>query len=394
MNDTQIIDTYITKLFNSGGKNRKQFALKEHEVKRIVLEARQIFLSQPMLLELHAPIKICGDIHGQFHDLLRLFDEGGFPPLSNYLFLGDFVDRGKMGLEVVCLLFCYKIKYPDNFFLLRGNHECFTINQVYGFYHECLKKYSVNVWKIFCDCFQCLPLSAIIDDKIFCVHGGLSPELDDIDRIKKIARPTEVDDDGLLCDLLWSDPSETFYGWHENLRGVSYTFGADIVEEFCDEMNLDLICRAHQVVDDGFEFFANQRLVTIFSASNYCGEFDNCGAMMNVSEELDCDFSILKPKKETVSFFSTNLPPTPPKNRYNKNKRNKNRYNNNRPFGAAVTSVAISVTQRTFDYDIETSKIPNDYLRLGTEKFLYIGDALCDSILGFLGRDRKKSRTK
>ncbi|KAJ6239771.1 serine/threonine-protein phosphatase [Anaeramoeba flamelloides] len=349
MNDTQIIDTYITKLFNSGGKNRKQFALKEHEVKRIVLEARQIFLSQPMLLELHAPIKICGDIHGQFHDLLRLFDEGGFPPLSNYLFLGDFVG---------------------------------------------LKKYSVNVWKIFCDCFQCLPLSAIIDDKIFCVHGGLSPELDDIDRIKKIERPTEVDDDGLLCDLLWSDPSETFYGWHENLRGVSYTFGADIVEEFCDEMNLDLICRAHQVVDDGFEFFANQRLVTIFSASNYCGEFDNCGAMMNVSEELDCDFSILKPKKETVSFFSTNLPPTPPKNRYNKNKRNKNRYNNNRPFGAAVTSVAISVTQRTFDYDIETSKIPNDYLRLGTEKFLYIGDALCDSILGFLGRDRKKSRTK
>ncbi|KAJ6244415.1 serine/threonine-protein phosphatase [Anaeramoeba flamelloides] len=314
MNDTQIIDTYITKLFNSGGKNNKKFALKEHEVKRIVLEARQIFLSQPMLLELHAPIKICGDIHGQFHDLLRLFDQGGFPPLSNYLFLGDFVG---------------------------------------------LKKYSLDVWKIFCDCFQCLPLSAIIDDKIFCVHGGLSPELDDIDRIKKISRPTGVADFGLLCDLLWSDPSETFYGWRENIRGVSYTFGADIVEEFCDEMNLDLICRAHQVVDDGFEFFANQRLVTIFSASNYCGEFDNSGAMMNISEELDCDFSIMK-----VAF------------------------------GAAVTSVAISVTQRTLDYDIETSKIPNDYLRLGTEKFLGIGDSLCDSILGFLGRDRKNSKKK
>ncbi len=134
-------------------------------------------MKQPMFLELEAPLMVCGDIHGQFYDLLRLFEFGGFPPENNYLYLGDYVDRGKHNLETICLLLAYKVKYPENFFLLRGNHESDTINRIYGFFAECKRRYNIKMWKKFTDCFNCLPVAALIEDKILCMHGGLSPEL-------------------------------------------------------------------------------------------------------------------------------------------------------------------------------------------------------------------------
>jgi serine/threonine-protein phosphatase PP1 catalytic subunit len=188
-----------------------------------------------------------GDIHGQYSDLLRLFEYGGFPPEANYLFLGDYVDRGKQSLETICLLLAYKIKYPENFFLLRGNHECASINRIYGFYDECKRRFNVRLWKVFTECFNTLPVAALIDDKILCMHGGLSPDLAHLDEIKNLQRPTDVPDQGLLCDLLWSDPGKDAQGWGMNDRGVSYTFGADKVSEFLQKHDLDLICRAHQV---------------------------------------------------------------------------------------------------------------------------------------------------
>lgn len=297
------IDNVISKLIEvRGTRPGKNVNLTENEIKILCLSSREIFLNQPILLELEAPIKICGDIHGQFYDLLRLFEYGGFPPDANYLFLGDYVDRGKQSLETICLLLAYKIKYPENFFLLRGNHECASINRIYGFYDECKRRYSVKLWKTFIDCFNCLPVAAIIDEKIFCMHGGLSPELNNMEQIRKIPRPTDVPDNGLLCDLLWSDPEKEINGWGENDRGVSFTFGQDVVHNFLRKHELDLICRAHQVVEDGYEFFAKRQLVTLFSAPNYCGEFDNAGAMMSVDETLMCSFQILKPveKKKTT----------------------------------------------------------------------------------------------
>ncbi|KAL2486454.1 Serine/threonine-protein phosphatase PP1 isozyme 2 [Abeliophyllum distichum] len=210
------------------------------------------------------------DIHGQYGDLLRLFEYGGFPPEANYLFLGDYVDRGKYSLETICLLLAYKIKYPENFFLLRGNHECASINRIYGFYDECKRRFNVRLWKVFTDCFNCLPVAALIDDKILCMHGGLSPDLLNLDQIRNLPRPNDVPDSGLLCDLLWSDPSREVKGWGMNDRGVSYTFGPDKVAEFLMQHDMDLVCRAHQVVEDGYEFFADRQLVTIFSAPNYC----------------------------------------------------------------------------------------------------------------------------
>jgi len=250
---------------------------------------------QPILLELGPGLNICGDIHGQFYDLLQLFETGGYPPDKNYLFLGDYVDRGKQSIETICILFAYKIKYPENFFLLRGNHECSTVNRVYGFFDECKRRYNIKLWKTFIDVFNCLPIAAVIDDSIFCCHGGLSPDLIFISQIKNILRPTDVPDYGMLCDILWSDPDENaqdFFG--ENERGISYTFSKKLLEQFLRDNNLDMLIRAHQVVEEGYEFFGGKKCVTVFSAPNYCGMFDNSGAMIVVDENLKCRFNVIK----------------------------------------------------------------------------------------------------
>ncbi|KAK3806162.1 MAG: serine/threonine-protein phosphatase pp-z [Linnemannia elongata] len=291
------IDEMISKLLDAGysGKIAKNICLRNNEIVYICQTAREVFLSQPTLIELNAPVKIVGDIHGQYTDLLRMFEMCGFPPSANFLFLGDYVDRGKMSLETILLLFCYKIKYPENFFLLRGNHECASVTKVYGFYDECKRRASIKMWKAFVDVFNCLPLAAIVANKIFCVHGGLSPSLGTMDDIRALRRPTDVPDYGLLNDLLWSDPSDTALDWEDNERGVSYCFGRSIIQKFLNKHDFDLICRAHMVVEDGYEFFNDRALVTVFSAPNYCGEFDNFGAVMSVSEELLCSFELLKP---------------------------------------------------------------------------------------------------
>jgi len=297
MSDSKInIDEIITRLLEKRNATPgSKVELKLPEVKYLIEKSREIFISQPVLLDLEAPLKIVGDIHGQYYDLLRLFEYGGFPPEANYLFLGDYVDRGPNGLETICLLLAYKIKYPENFFMLRGNHECTSINRIYGFYDECKTRFSLKIWKLFNDCFNCLPLGAIIEDKILCIHGGLSPDLKSLEQIRRIVRPTEIPDTGLLCDLLWADPDPDAQGWQVNDRGVSFTFGGDVVENFLKRHEFDLIVREHQVVEDGYEFFAKRQLVTVFSAPNYCGEFDNAGAMMSVDDTLMCSFQILRP---------------------------------------------------------------------------------------------------
>lgn len=244
-------------------------------------------------------LNIVGDIHGQYSDLLRIFDYAGYPSeFKNYLFIGDYVDRGKQSIEVICLLLAFKIKYPEKFNLLRGNHESQAINRSYGFYDECKRRYTVTLWTEFCKCFNFMPVSAIIEDRILCMHGGLSPELHSLEQIKNLDRPSDVPDSGLLCDLLWSDPDKDIAAWGDNERGVSHTFGANIVKKFNEKHDIDLICRAHQVVEDGYEFFANRGLVTVFSAPNYYGEWDNAAAIMIVDEDLTCKFKIIQPAEK------------------------------------------------------------------------------------------------
>ncbi|GAA5809552.1 hypothetical protein MFLAVUS_002962 [Mucor flavus] len=300
------IDDYIRRLLDAGyaSKVSKQLCLKQSEVTSICRAAMDIFLSQPSLLELSAPVKIVGDTHGQYTDLIRLFEMGGFPPTSNYLFLGDYVDRGKQSLENFLLLLCYKIKYPENFFILRGNHESANVTKVYGFYDECKRRLSPKMWRTFVDVFNTLPIAGLVAGKIFCVHGGLSPSLHSMDDIRNIQRPTDVPDYGLLNDLLWADPADISVDWEamvDNERGVSYCFGKKVINEFLSKFDLDLVCRAHMVVEDGYQFFNERTLVTVFSAPNYCGEFDNFGAIMSVSEELLCSFELLTPSDHPLA---------------------------------------------------------------------------------------------
>jgi len=295
--ELQVDDIIDRCLEVKNAKPGKVVTVQEGQLKALCTGVREVFLSQSALIELEAPLKICGDIHGQYHDLLRIFEYGGFPPHSNYIFLGDFVDRGKQSLETITLMFAYKVKYPENFFLLRGNHECASITRIYGFYDEVKRRFNIKLWKTFCDVFNCLPVCGLIDEKIICMHGGLSPDLNTLDQIRNLPRPTDVPDTGLLCDLLWADPDKDSSGWAENDRGVSFIFGPDVVTKFLQTHDMDLVCRAHQVVEDGYEFFAKRQLITIFSAPNYCGEFDNAGAMMTIDDTLMCSFKVLKPVK-------------------------------------------------------------------------------------------------
>ena len=268
--DSLDIDDMITRLLDAGYSTKvtKAVCLKNAEITAVCHAARELLLSQPALVELSAPVKIVGDVHGQYTDLIRLFEMCGFPPNANYLFLGDYVDRGKQSLETILLLFCYKLKFPENFFLLRGNHECANVTRVYGFYDECKRRVNIKIWKTFVDTFNCLPIASIVAGKIFCVHGGLSPSLTHMDDIRQIARPTDVPDYGLLNDLLWSDPADMETDWEANERGVSYCFGKKVIMEFLQRHDFDLVCRAHMVVEDGYEFFNDRVLVTVFSAPN------------------------------------------------------------------------------------------------------------------------------
>ena len=214
------VDEIITKLRNfSKPRDYKDAPLSFNEVEFLIASTIEIFSDQPCLLEVEAPIKIVGDIHGQYSDLLKIFELEGFPPDSSYLFLGDYVDRGKFSFEWIWLLIAYKIKYPENVFLLRGNHEWASINRIYGFYDELKKRYNVKLWKRFSELFNMMPIAAVIENSIFCVHGGLSPELTSIDQIRNIIRPTDVPDYGLLTDLLWSNPEKrSWWVWRRRRK--------------------------------------------------------------------------------------------------------------------------------------------------------------------------------
>ncbi|KAF4703779.1 serine threonine-protein phosphatase, partial [Perkinsus olseni] len=213
-------------------------ALAEDELAGLVARAREILQEEDNVKPVRCPVTVVGDIHGQFHDLQEMFRIGGFPPDTNYLFLGDYVDRGYFSVEVVSLLLAYKVRYPDRITILRGNHESRQITQVYGFYDECLRKYNTaNVWKMLTDLFDYLPLTALVENSIFSMHGGLSPSIDTLDDVRQIDRVQEIPHEGVstfvydilgpMCDLLWSDPDDRG-GWGISPRGAGFTFGQDI----------------------------------------------------------------------------------------------------------------------------------------------------------------------
>lgn len=226
----------------------KKEPLPENEVKGLCEKAKEVLNSESNVQPVKTPVTICGDVHGQFWDMMELFKIGGKPPDTNYLFMGDYVDRGLYSLETVTLLVLLKVRYRDRVTILRGNHESRQITQVYGFYDECLRKYgNTNVWKCFTELFDFLPLTALVDGKILCMHGGLSPSIDTLDQVNQLDRRQEVPNEGAMCDLLWSDPDDRT-GWGISPRGAGYTFGNDISEQFLHTNNLVLVARAHQLM--------------------------------------------------------------------------------------------------------------------------------------------------
>ncbi|KAL3909115.1 MAG: hypothetical protein SGARI_002760 [Bacillariaceae sp.] len=283
--------------------------LREGEVKALCLRAREILVDESNVQRVDAPVTICGDIHGQFYDLVELFKVGGECPDKNYLFLGDFVDRGYYSVETFLLLLALKVRYPDRITLIRGNHESRQITQVYGFYDECLRKYgSVNVWRYCTEIFDYLSLSAIIEDKIFTVHGGLSPSINTLDQIRVIDRKQEVPHDGAMCDLMWSDPEE-IDGWGLSPRGAGYLFGGDIVSMFNERNDLDLIARAHQLVMEGHRSMFNDALVTVWSAPNYCYRCGNVAAILELDENLERSFKIFDAAPQEARGVPIKNPP-------------------------------------------------------------------------------------
>lgn len=285
----------------------KQIKLDPTDIECSISLAINILKNEPTLLRIDSPAIVIGDIHGQFYDLLHYFNIAGLPPNSTFLFLGDYVDRGKNSVETMSLLIALKVKYPENIYLLRGNHETEELTEIYGFRTECLNKYTEKLYNKFISFFDMLPLAAVIEDRIFCVHGGISPDLNSIDEIEKIQRPLKVPDQGLVADILWSDPSIE-NGFHNSERETGFKFGPDATQNFLNKNDLDLVCRAHQFTESGcdFPFLPDRSVLTIFSAPDYYSNMGNKGAMLMVDEDLNCKFSFIEPYKEKPikSFYN------------------------------------------------------------------------------------------
>jgi serine/threonine-protein phosphatase 2B catalytic subunit len=255
--------------------------------------------SEPNLLLIPADsLVIFGDIHGQFTDLAAMTRQVGLPgpgtkQKRTYLLLGDYVDRGVFGIECVLFLFAMKIKTPNSVFMLRGNHESRSMTEEYTFRAEVLAQFGLDVYELFMECFDCLPLAARVGKRYLCVHGGLSPQLAKMDEINKLDRFQEIPAEGLFADLIWSDPSEEGVGnFYENEeRGCSYYFGKEPTLNFLQNNDIDTLFRAHQVKEKGYElckwrgFHELPAVITVFSAPNYCGSYANKAAVILIPQK-------------------------------------------------------------------------------------------------------------
>ncbi|CAD8163395.1 unnamed protein product [Paramecium octaurelia] len=278
--------------------------LSERDSHMVCELAKEILAEEPNIVQVKAPVTICGDIRGQFFDLLELFINGGQIPEKTYVFNGDYVNRGHQSVETFQYLLCLKIKYPKHITLLRGNHEQRALSEMNGLYEEVKRKYgNIYPWQYFCEVFDYLPLCALVNQKVFCVHGGLSPQIKQIDQIRMIDRRNAKEGEGPMSDLLWSDPEQDLDGWTQNGRRGVHQFGKKIVDQFNHINDLTLIARAHQLQMDGYKYYFDKQLVTVWSAPNYCYRCGNKACMMNLDENLEQSFIFFEESQELTQNF-------------------------------------------------------------------------------------------
>ncbi|KAK7685077.1 3',5'-cyclic-nucleotide phosphodiesterase (PDEase) (3':5'-CNP) [Cerrena zonata] len=273
--------------------------LSEEQALAIIEKGTEILRSEPNLLHVDAPVTVCGDIHGQYYDLMKLFEIGGSPATTRYLFLGDYVDRGYFSIECVLYLWSLKIWYPDTLFLLRGNHECRHLTDYFTFKLECKRKYSERIYEACMNSFCALPLAAIMNKQFFCIHGGLSPDLHTLDDIRQLDRFREPPTSGLMCDILWSDPVEDFGQEktqesfvHNHVRGCSFFFTYQAACQFLERNKLLSVIRAHEAQDAGYRMYRKTRttgfpsVMTLFSAPNYLDVYNNKAAILKYESNV------------------------------------------------------------------------------------------------------------
>ena len=257
----------------------------EADIKELCKKAIELFIEEDNVVLLNGPVSVCGDIHGQFYDLLELFQVGDDVPETNYCFLGDYVDRGRYSLQTFLYLIALKVKHPNSITLLRGNHESRFTTKTYGFLTECLQQYGDReVYKACMEVFDCLPLSAIINNELFAVHGGIGPHVPTIDSINAVDRRLEIPNSGVMADLLWSDPEDILDDYAPSSRGCGFLFGRSAVEEFNEVNYLTCILRAHQLCSKGYQYWFNTQLITVWSAPNYMYKCGNQATILEIDQ--------------------------------------------------------------------------------------------------------------
>ena len=315
----QYIDAYLSlfacdaALFASRQRPFTLFTIPQDEALRVIQRVELLIRKENQLLHLESPITLVGDLHGQFLDLLRILQTNGIPPAKKFLFLGDIVDRGEFSFDILFFLFLLKINYPDNIYFIRGNHEFKSLSSTCGFMDEIIQKFSdIVIFNAFQEVFNYMPIAALINEKILCIHGGLGPNFTSIEQINKIPRPLyEFGENEAADEILWSDPSNSIEEYGPSLRGAGCTFGKKVVDEFCKNNNIEMIIRGHECVMNGFEKFFDGKLITLFSASNSTGSVNNDAAVIqfkcNSNEPIIKTYTPLRYTNMSDVFYTTKL---------------------------------------------------------------------------------------